>query len=664
MKKSLLLSILLCTTVLYSIELAPITVKSSSVEDFTIIDNSQTIDKVDKEKIELSQTKSIKDLSALIPNANISGIGNKNDTTITFRGISNYLSFDSSVAMYVDDVPIPFSYGFGLIDMNNIEHLEVFKGAQGTRFGKGSESGLINIYTKAPSKEFGGYLGIGYSSYNTKEIYGFISGATGIKNLNYSLSFTKETSDGYSKNLTTGNHYDTKDFSSFNLKLNYKPTPQWDILLNYSKTKSDDGGAPYKIDTKIDPFNIANEPVDNSLEMDSDILSLVVKYKEDRYELSSVTSLTNLSYKKSNYLPIMGGFHIATDVDIQEFTQEFKYKQKFEHADLLIGAFYSDQLKFDYIENQTLLSVPLVSLNTVDSPDENRAIFTQYRYYIGENYSIMGGLRYQTTTRSFSRVMNKFGLLATSVSDSSSWSKVLPSLSFSYYGDDSSHTYFTYSKGYRTGGYSFLTSDLLIPFKDESTNSYELGYKKTWESGLKLNSAIFYNDIIDHHSSTLLDTLSTVTFIADKAYSYGVEFDISYKKDDLEIYSSFGWTKAEFQKISDTAYTPYEGNRLLEVPNITASLGIKYNLTNNFYVTSSIKYMGERYYNVENTSKADAYSVTNLSLGYKHSEWLAEIYANNIFDREYVDFMIATPSNNYHHFGSPRIIGVKMSISF
>ena len=74
--------------------------------------------------------------------------------------------------------------------------------------------------------------------------------------------------------------------------------------------------------------------------------------------------------------------------------------------------------------------------------------------------------------------------------------------------------------------------------------------------------------------------------------------------------------------------------------------------------------MGERYYNISNSAKESGYTVVNVGLGYKKDGFEALVYANNLFDKEYVDFMIYTPSNNYYHFGNPRVLGFKVSQSF
>lgn len=653
---------------LFAETMKPITVFSDKLEE-SVLDNAYSVDVVDKERVELTHSTSLRDLSAMIPTANISGIGNRNDMGITLRGVSNYLVSESSVALYIDDVPVPFSYGFGLVDMNNIQSIEVLKGAQGTLYGKGVESGVINIYTPAPTKAFQGVLSAEYASYNTHNLYALLSGESAISNLNYALSFTKRAHEGYTTNALTSNDADSQEFLSFNTKLNYKPTNTLDITLNYAHSQSDDGTAPYQsIYTQTDSFTLDNEPVDDSLDMQSSMLSLVLKYKQDNSELISVSGLAKQAFKHSDYLDILGGFNVYRDVDIEEFTQELKYKQHFRSGSLLAGAFYNDKFKFDYFEDQTLLNLyamPVDSLNSVESPDKTKALFAHYRHYFGEKFSLMGGVRYQEITRSFDRVMNNFGAPSTNADDATTWSNLLPTFSLSYYGEDNAHVYFTYSQGYRPGGYAFRTSDLLIPFKEEKTDSYELGYKKILDNNVHFNSALFYNDITDHRTTTLSDTLESITFNADRAYSYGAEFDVRYQKDNLGLYASLGWTKATFKSISEEGYEQYEGKKLLEVPNWTAFVGTKYHLLANFYISAVAKYMGERFYNLENSAKAKAYVLGDFALGYEKEGWFAELYAKNAFDKHYVDFMISTPnSGDFNHFGAPRVVGIKLSKRF
>ncbi|MDQ7044587.1 MAG: TonB-dependent receptor [Sulfurimonas sp.] len=654
MKVFLVLSLSVFTYFLNGFELPTIQLESSKIED-SPIENSQTINVINEEKIETSNIKDIKDLSSIVSNTNISGIGNRTNTTITIRGISNYVALESSVAMYIDDVPVPFSYGFGMLDMKNIKSIEVLKGSQGTLFGKGAQAGVINVYTKGPSKTFKSKASVAYSSYNTKELYAMVSGPTANKDLTYSFSLTKDSSDGFVTNELTTSNLDYKDYFSTSAKLRYKPNKQFDISLNYTKSKSDDGGSPFTINTKENPFSIDNEPKNEYVKMDTDILSLIIKYKQSDYSFTSATTYAKEKVQKYDYVPILGGLGLGLNIEMQELTQELRLKKDFDNSELLIGGFYSDKLQFDYLEEQTLYTPALESKNSLNNPDENIALFTQYKYFFNDNYSLMGALRYQRTKRSFTREFNQFASPTTDANSETTWTHVLPTISFSYLGDDNSNTYFTYAKGYRPGGYNYRSPDTLLPFEPEKTDSFELGYKKIYSKALQFSSALFYNIITDHRVNTFSDTLSTTTLNISKAYTYGFELDVSYKKDDLFVFATYGYTQAKVKG---------SGKNLIEVPDMTASVGVKYNIHKNIYVKSDLRYMGERYYNIDNTAKEGSYTLVNASVAYTKNNWEFELFANNIFDKRYVDFMIYTPSNNYYHFGNPAMFGIKTSASF
>src|SRR3989339_1923835 len=111
MRKITLLSYFIFHGLLLGYELPVVHIESLKVED-PPLNSFSTIKEISKDKLDTFSTRSLQDLSSVIPNTNISGIGNRMDKTISLRGVSNYVSFESSVGMYIDDTPVPFSYGF------------------------------------------------------------------------------------------------------------------------------------------------------------------------------------------------------------------------------------------------------------------------------------------------------------------------------------------------------------------------------------------------------------------------------------------------------------------------------------------------------------------------------------------------------------------------
>ena len=660
MKIIVLFFVLFEWNILYGLELSKITIEASKLDDNHLRESS-SVDSINQQKLDLYNTQSIEDLSSVVPNANISGIGNRSDKTFTVRGISNYTTLESSVVLYVDDVPIPFSYGYGAIDFNNIESIEFLKGPQGTLFGKNAQSGVINISTKEPTKEPSATVKLGYGSYDSKNFYGYASSVIN-EDTAISVAITKNTTDGYSQNVITGNDFDTRDLINFATKLHYKPTSNLSLALNYTKTKTDDGGSPFKMDTKANPYEIDNERLDEFNRMDNDLLSFVLKYMANDYKFTSSTSYARQKLSKFDYVDLYGGLGLQVDVNVEELTQELRLNYSGQDFDMLLGAFYSEKINFDYKENQTLYIESEHSVNQLSNADENMAVFAQLRYYINDQYSLMGGLRYQVTKRSFDREMNKFFAPTTDAEDSTQWNYLLPTLSFAYDGYDDLQTYLTYSKGYRAGGYNYRSDDVLKPFKPETVDSFELGHKKISKKGLSYTTAIFYNFIHDLKLNQYNDDFSSNIQNTEEAHSYGVELSAEYMDNYWLINASFGYTEAEVD--SSEQLPAIENNKMIDVPNITAALSVKYKINHMYYVNPSVRYIGERYYSVDNTAKENGYAVTSLSMGYEKNDLHIKLYANNLFNKEYVDFMFYTPSHNYYHFGAPRVVGIELSKSF
>lgn len=664
MPKIWLVCLIVSITHSRAIEIPNIIIESSKLEEY-VLGTAQTVEVIDQKKIECYQIKDVKELSSTIANANISGLGSRTNRTFTFRGISNYVAYESSVAMYIDDAPVPFSFGYGVLDMNNIFKMEILKGPQGTQFGKGAESGVINVYTKPTTKTFQSEVSIDLGAYSSKDFYGRVSGPMNNKDFSYALSVSNSSRDGFSDNLLTGNKIDDRALTSFSAKLRYNPISLWDISLNYTKNKTDDGGSAFKVGTKENPYEIDDKPIDDHSHMNNDLLSLIVKYKGNDYTLTSATSYARQDVLKNSYANAIGGLLIDLDVDIEEFTQEVRLNYNFENIDLLVGAFYSNKLTFDYKENMYSYFYDTSSTNTLQNPDKNTAIFTEMKYWFDEHYAVTAGVRYQETKRSFDRNMNQFFQPTIAASSSTTWSHILPTCSFSYYANDDAHTYFRYAKGYRPGGYNYRAPGTnLVPFEPELTESFELGHKQYFFPSFDLKGTLFYNNITDHRTVTFDNNLATTVVNAKKAYSYGAELELSYHTENLLLYTTIGMIQAKFKKL-DTEAKVYEGNHLVDVPDMTAALGATYHFNKNWFIQPSAHYMGERYYDIGNTQKEGGYTMVNLSFGYEDLQGLkAIVYATNMFDEADVDFAIYTPAQRYYHFTDPRVFGVKVSKSF
>ncbi|MBL8629894.1 MAG: TonB-dependent receptor plug domain-containing protein, partial [Rhodospirillaceae bacterium] len=100
----------------------------------------------------------------LVPTLNFRKSGTTINQSLYMRGVGTAtfsLAGEPSISTVVDGV-VYSRAGEAFSDLIDIERLEVLRGPQGTLFGKNTSAGVVNIVTKRPSDEQGGYVEAGY----------------------------------------------------------------------------------------------------------------------------------------------------------------------------------------------------------------------------------------------------------------------------------------------------------------------------------------------------------------------------------------------------------------------------------------------------------------------------------------------------------------------
>ncbi len=164
------------------------------------------------EDLEALGVTDTRDLGKLVPGFSYAD-GGFNTPIYTLRGVGfneNSQTASSTVGVYVDEFNLPFpimSKGANL----DIERVEVLKGPQGTLYGRNTTGGAINYITKRPTEEFSYGVDLGYSSYETIEFEGFVSGSLTDK-LTGRLAYTAiQSSEGWQKSNTR--HPDSPNYN-------------------------------------------------------------------------------------------------------------------------------------------------------------------------------------------------------------------------------------------------------------------------------------------------------------------------------------------------------------------------------------------------------------------------------------------------------------------
>ena len=107
---------------------------------------------------------SIEGAQYLVPALNFAKSGTTLNQSIFLRGVGTAtfsIAGEPSVSTVVDGVVFSRA-GEAFSDLVDIDRMEVLRGPQGTLFGKNASAGVINITSKQPTRDFGGYLEAGF----------------------------------------------------------------------------------------------------------------------------------------------------------------------------------------------------------------------------------------------------------------------------------------------------------------------------------------------------------------------------------------------------------------------------------------------------------------------------------------------------------------------
>jgi vitamin B12 transporter len=205
-----------------------------------------------------------------------------------------------------DPSMISNEFDLNLVPLNQVERIEILKGAQSTLYGSDAIGGVINIITKSKGAAFvSGALS--YGSYGTKQ--GNLQFNSSINKLNYTIGFENQNADGFSsaKDITNKANFDKDGYqnNSFFVKAKYKIDSLWDLQLSSRKTAY----------TSAIDYGGFMDDKDNEFKNATTMSGLVLKYKkaktnfqlqyqyttQDRIYLNDSADRSYLIYENNQY---------------------------------------------------------------------------------------------------------------------------------------------------------------------------------------------------------------------------------------------------------------------------------------------------------------------------------------------------------------------------
>ncbi len=138
------------------------------------------------------------------PNVTLKKGGQARSGMISFiRGVGQYdfvAALEPGVGVYVDDIYYTQLTG-SLLELLDVDRVEILRGPQGTLAGRNSIGGAIKMFTKRPGEDHGGYLRVGFGSYDQVDFRGAADMTLVDDKLFARFSAAGKTRDGYVKVL-------------------------------------------------------------------------------------------------------------------------------------------------------------------------------------------------------------------------------------------------------------------------------------------------------------------------------------------------------------------------------------------------------------------------------------------------------------------------------
>lgn len=272
----------------YSIDLDEVEIVSNPKTNTPLQYFPGSVSLLDAKELEKNNVVSIKDLSSYVPNLYIPDYGSKLISAMYIRGIGSRIN-SPAVGLYVDDVPYLDKSSFDF-NFNDISKVEVFRGPQGTLFGRNTMAGLVNVYTVSPFEEQGFKAKLGYANY---EAYNAMLGykAKISDKFAFSISANVDAHDGYFVNEFTDENCGDEMVAGANLRLQFRPNSSLDIALTSMYEFSDQNGYPYreynKLTQEVSPISYNDYA---GYRRNMSVTSLKVAYTHKKFLLNSVTS--------------------------------------------------------------------------------------------------------------------------------------------------------------------------------------------------------------------------------------------------------------------------------------------------------------------------------------------------------------------------------------
>jgi iron complex outermembrane receptor protein len=639
-------------------------------------------------------------LTQVVPNlqfaSNAPLAGNNSSSAVFIRGIGQTdptSTVDPGVGLYIDDVYIGQAVG-GTMELRDIDSMQVLRGPQGTLFGRNTIGGAILLSTREPGDEFGGTVRGTFGGFDLRQ--GFLAldvpmGATlrsrftaGIRKQDGYVLRSDGTDLGDVNNYTLTGKFVLTPNDSFTGKLlidythaNENGSPlvfaAIDETRTFPRVASTDAGCPGMgpiwnsvpavpmiADDRCandlqgrGPFgNNGAAPLTSQLRNWGASLNLALE-ATDRITLKSISAYRSLKWKgnrdaDNTPLTILHTFYDSVG---SQWSQELQLTYQTQALTGVVGAYYFKQKSDDIATVELNTPAPGIQRDSDDNEVDNEswAAFTQWTWRFNDALGLTVGGRYTNDEKGSFPDQYAFTPPPLVYQVPRQWfrdtfTSFTPSASINYRWAPEVMTYFSYSEGFKGGGWnshfnSVLTQpqmDALLEFKQETARTYELGAKfDLLRNTLRVNAAVFSSDYKDmqltYRGPASTNGVAPFVTNAGKASIKGAELEVTWAPTAAWRFDgSVGRLDAKIDRLDTkpelNASGLLVGNALPYAPKWQGHLGLAYTgHAGGWAITPRVdaSYQNETFFDATNTpeiAQLGGYTVFNGQVVLKREE--------------------------------------------
>lgn len=639
---------------------------------------STAVSTINVQQLHNQQIVNLKELTAVMPNFYMPDYGSYANTPVYIRGIGTK-SKGSAVGFYVDGVPHFESSAFN-IDLSDIAAVNVFRGPQGTLYGRNTIAGIINVYTHNPLDYQRTRIKVGYGRYND-----FIAQASNYAKISEKFGISTAASYHHNDGMFT-NHFLNEKADKLNegegrIGLYWRPTTNWLLHINSTLTYSEQNGYPYA------PYDIVkDELLPISYNRNSTYRRLIsstglnAQYENNHISFNSQTSYQFIKSHQGldqDFTP-QDVYFVDNSYHQNMLSQELTLKSNDKGRYQWIIGLFGMLLHSNQFAETSYFTRDFSTPTTYKNPTAGYAIYHQSSYNIWRGLSTTVGLRFDyehaKTTYNQDKTTLSTGVTthAKDFVSSASFRQFTPKFTLQYLTNKDNLYYISITRGYKPGGFNTI-------FKTDAERSYDPEYSWNYEVGTRLKffngrliaeADLFYIDWRHMQTTYTVPGVGNVIANAGHTDSKGFELSLAYHPiKSLQLNLNYGYTHARYLEYKKSAREDFSGNRLPMVPNHTLSLNGTYTIMpagwfDKIVFNTGLTGLGRIYWADDNIVRQNFYATLNAKVSLTKGIFTWEVWGKNLTATNYMAYGFKASQGNYAQRGKPLTFGTALSVSF